>query len=173
MTCLYSHKGWRLFVAISILPMIIIVEGGTWIVDDEMQRIEASNSRTFSQAYGDDRNKSRVQYDAQGRREPFVPLIQAETNGQAADSSHALSPTQEVKLKVLGIMSGKQGFHAIIQGLEDNRYFVEQGSVLRSEGLQVKLITETHLVLVRSRVDGKLRRSRIPQELVLSFRDEW
>ena len=169
---MYSLKCCQIILAISFLTMIFTVEGRTRIANAETQRIEDSNSRNLRPGYGDDQNNSRVLYDAQDRREPFLPLAHAETNAQTTDFPRVLSSTQEPRLKVLGIMSGRQGYHAIIQDFEGKRYFVKTGSLLPSEGFKVKVITDTQLVLEHSGGDGKQKESRFPQEMVLSFRDE-
>ena len=168
---MYSLKCWKIFVAISVLTMIFTVESRTRIANAETQSIEDSNLLNQNRPYGDDKRKSSVLYDAQDRREPFLPLVLTETKAQTADFPHVLSPIQEPRLKILGIMSGGQGYHAVIQGFEGKRYFVETGSVLPSEGLKVKMITDTQIVLERSGDPREQKESRLPQELVLSFRD--
>ena len=169
---MYSLQWLKIFVAISVLTMIFTVEGRTRIANAETPKIEDSNLLNQSRAYVDENSKSSVLYDAQDRREPFLPVIDTEMKVQTADFPHVLSPTQEPRLKILGIMSGRQGYHAIIQSFDGIRYFVETGSVLPSEGLKVKVITDTQLVLEHSGGEGVQKERWVPQELVLSFRDE-
>ena len=168
---MYSLRCWKIVLAVSVLTVIFTVEGRTQIAIAEMQGIKDSNLLKQGRANGDDKRTPSILYDAQGRREPFLPLVPTETNAQTAEFPQVLSPIQQPQLQIRGIMSGGQGYHAIIQGSKGERYFVETGSILPSEGLKVKVITDTQLVLERFGVDGEQKEHRFPQELVLSFRD--
>jgi Tfp pilus assembly protein PilP len=108
-------------------------------------------------------------YEPQNRREPFLPLVFPKHRGLSSSSSIEQSRTHEPTWKLLGIISGMHGFYASIQNSEGKRYIVTVGSVIPSERLKVKRISETELefdYLDRRTDTNNLERS---QKLIVSF----
>jgi len=107
-------------------------------------------------------------YEPQNRREPFLPLI-FPTDRELRSSSIEESRTQKPTWKLLGVISGMQGYFASIQNSEGKRYIVTPGSVIPSEGLVVKRISKTELefdYLNEGKITKNLERS---QRLIVSF----
>lgn len=106
-------------------------------------------------------------YETQNRRDPFVPLVRSEKNAPTRDVPVEQGPPTARALKLLGIMYGEQGYHAMIQNSRGTRYIVTPGDVVHSEGIEVKQIAESHLVF--EYVDN--HDGHHAHEVVLSFRD--
>jgi len=84
-------------------------------------------------------------YEPQNRREPFLPLVFPEHQELSSASFTDHSSASKPKLKLRGVMSGMQGYYASIQNSDGKRYIVAPGSVIPSEGLKVKKISEKGL----------------------------
>ena len=159
---MYSLKCWKNFLAISLLSVIVTGEGKTQVANAETKGVEDSNMLKRNGADGVDLRTLSFPYDAQDRRDPFLPLVPRERKAQPAEFLDLLSLSQHQRLQIRGIVSGGQGYHAIIQNSEGKRYFVETGSILPTEGLKVKVITDTQLVLERFGGDGEQKDPRLP-----------
>ena len=110
----------------------------------------------------------RYHYEPQNRREPFLPLV-IPPNEELRSSFDEQSRTQKPTWKLLGIISGMQGYFASIQHSEGKRYIVTLGSRIPSEGVIVKRISKTELefdYLDESKATTNLKRS---QSLIVSF----
>jgi Tfp pilus assembly protein PilP len=129
-------------------------------VGHEIQNLEGQESGLQSLRY---------HYEPHNRREPFLPLVIPEFRKLSSSSSIELSQTHKPTWKLLGIISGRQGYYASIQNSEGKRYIVTLGSVIPSEGLKVKRISKTELeldYLDKRTVTTNLERS---QKLIVSF----
>ena len=168
---MYRLKCWKIILAISVLSVIVTSEDKTQIANAETRRVEGSNMLKRNGAEGEGQRTPGLQYDAQGRRDPFLPLVPTERKANPNKFPDPLSLSQQQRFQVRGIVSGGEGYHAIIQGSDGKRYFVETGSILPTEGLKVKVITDTQLVLERFGGNGEQHDPRVSEEWVLSFRD--
>ena len=167
---MYSLECWKVVLAISLLAVLDTGERMRQIAHAEMKGIEDSIMLKQDRAHRDDKGTPSVRYDAQGRRDPFVPLGPTDRKAQSAEIPRVLSE-QPPRLHIRGIVSGEEGYHAIIQGSEGKGYFVETGSILPTEGVKVKVITDNQLVLEPFGGNLEKKDPRQPEEWVLSFRD--
>lgn len=110
-------------------------------------------------------------YEAQDRRDPFQPLVQFGNKAGKPDSAVLKLTNQHRPLKLLGIMSGPQGYHAMIQNSEGTRYIVNPGKVLLSEGVMIKQITDTQLVLEYLESGEGTHQEGLAHGMVLSFHE--
>ncbi len=63
----------------------------------------------------------RYEYEAAGRRDPFVPLLGLELGG--GKTGH-LSPEN---LRLIGILWGDRGYYALVKDGQDNGYILKRG----------------------------------------------
>ena len=107
-------------------------------------------------------------YETDNRREPFLPLVNPQ-NRQRNSSLIEPSKTDPSTWKLVGVVSGMQGYFASIQTPEGKRYIVTPGSVIPSEGLIVKRISKTELEF--GYIDERNATTDLegPQQLIVSF----
>jgi len=159
---------WYLIVFLVALLMTVTRSVGHEIHNSEGQE---SESVLFEQNHGKFQLQQGLSYhyEPQNRREPFLPLVFPKHRGLSSSSSIEQSRTHEPTWKLLGIISGMHGFYASIQNSEGKRYIVTAGSVIPSERLKVKRISETELefdYLDERTGSNNLERS---QKLIVSF----
>ncbi|UCE63083.1 MAG: hypothetical protein JSU59_09435, partial [Nitrospirota bacterium] len=107
-------------------------------------------------------------YEPQNRREPFLPLV-IPPYGERRSSSIEESRAQKSTWKLLGILSGMQGYFASIQNSEGKRFIVTPGSVIPSEGLVVKQISKTELEFHYLNEGNGTTNQERSQRLIVSF----
>ena len=85
------------------------------------------------------------------RRDPFVPLTSsaAEKDDQAEEIKE-----RNAHFKLLGIISGKSGFHALLTAKDGESQFVHVGSKLEHDRGVVKEITDASVVIQKRKTAG-------------------
>ena len=161
--------GFSWYVVVFLGAWLLAIPG-SW--GHEIKQMEAQESEFVGMAQKDGNFQVEqgisYHYEPQNRREPFLPLV-FPTDRDLGSSSIEESRTQKPTWKLLGVISGRQGYFASIQNSEGKRYIVTQGSVIPSEGLVVKRISKTELefdYLNQGKVTTNLKRS---QRLIVSF----
>ncbi len=86
-------------------------------------------------------------YYAAGRRDPFAPIIVAESKKGPALDRPPLERYNITDFKLSGIVWGGFGFNAILEGPDGKGYFVHAGTVVGPNRGVVKKITPTTLVV--------------------------
>ncbi len=88
-------------------------------------------------------------YNVGNRRDPFVPL-QFSDSPDDSDATELLdSGNTESTVRLLGIISGKRGYQALLQLPNGERVMVGPGSVLEKTSGRVTRITRNTVVLTR------------------------
>jgi Tfp pilus assembly protein PilP len=89
-------------------------------------------------------------YEAKGRRDPFLSIIEAAKKDRAVDKKKGAKPTESydvADIRVIAIASDKQMYYAMVQ-LPDNKYFtVKEGMTLGLYGGKVMKIDATGMVV--------------------------
>jgi len=85
-------------------------------------------------------------YQSMNRRDPFIPLLNAPKPSRPRPLVKHSEKVQE-RWRIIGIMSGKIGARAILGNREGEKYLVQPGQRIGSEGWKVKDIHEQSLIL--------------------------
>lgn len=93
-------------------------------------------------------------YHAGERRDPFVPLPISQARDDSTVPAVSDSNNVEDALRVLGIISGKRGYQALLQLPNGDRLMVGPGSLLENNSLTVKRITNDSIIVVQA-LEGK------------------
>jgi len=86
-------------------------------------------------------------YNANGRRDPFAPIIMPETKKGIAADRPPLERYNITEFKLSGIVWGGFGYNAILEGPDGKGYFVHAGTVVGPNRGVVKKITPTSVVI--------------------------
>jgi type IV pilus assembly protein PilP len=81
-------------------------------------------------------------YNPQGRRDPFAPLITKEETKARAGSLPPLERYSISEFKLTGIVWGGFGYNAMIEGPDGKGYFVRVGTTIGPNKGSVKKITK-------------------------------
>lgn len=162
--------GFSWYLVVFLVAWLVTV---TRSVGHEIKNLEGQESEfvVMEQNHGNSQVQQglRYHYEPHSRREPFLPLVIPKYREPSSTSPIEQSRTQKPTWKLMGIISGRQGYFASIQNSEGKRYIVTPGSVIPSEGLKVKRISKTELefdYLDEAKVTTNLERS---QKLIVSF----
>jgi len=93
-------------------------------------------------------------YQAGDRRDPFVPLSISQVRDDSMVPALSVSSNAEDALRVLGIISGKRGYQALLQLSNGDRLMVGSGSRLENMSLTVKRITDNSIIVAQA-LEGK------------------
>lgn len=88
-----------------------------------------------------------ISYDPSGRRDPFVPIIE---NNQQGQSDAVLPPLQRVgltELSLIGIVWGAYGYTAMVQAPDGKGYSLRRGTRVGPNNGVVSSITERGIVV--------------------------
>jgi len=107
-------------------------------------------------------------YQAGTRRDPFVPLPTFQSREDLTVPALAEPDTAEDELRVLGIISGKRGYQALLHMPNGQHLMVEPGSLLDNTSLTVKRITNDS-VLITQALEGKGDSRILESTLFLSY----
>ncbi len=108
-------------------------------------------------------------YKVGSRRDPFVPL-QFSGSPDDSDATEQLdSGNADGEVTLLGIISGKRGFQALLKLPNGKRVIVGPGSYLQNTTGRVKGITRDTVVIARS-TDAKHDNHKLEQSFVLSHK---
>lgn len=88
-------------------------------------------------------------YQGGSRRDPFIPLPLSGSKGKSEfDEESGLGNSEEAVI-LLGIISGKQGYQALLKLPSGERLMVEPGSPLKHIAGKVKRITRDGVVIAK------------------------
>lgn len=93
-------------------------------------------------------------YNVGNRRDPFIPLSISHTPEEPAVTGAPESEHAEDGVRVLGIISGKRGYQAILKLPNGERVMVGTGSFLESISLSVTDITNDSVVVAQPLEDN-------------------
>lgn len=86
-------------------------------------------------------------YDAGNRRDPFTPMFPSSSQGGIPKSQSVQSQTLGYDFQLLGIMSGKHGYRALIQLGDGHGAIVGIGTRIGPDQGRVKKITDQAVVI--------------------------
>lgn len=89
-------------------------------------------------------------YHIGNRRDPFIPLSISHAPEDSTVTGFPESGNPEDEARVLGIISGKRGYQAILKFPNGERLIVRPGSFLENISLSVTRITNDSVVVARS-----------------------
>ncbi len=101
------------------------------------------------------------------RRDPFVPLSILPSPPDSTVSHLSKAETDGKGLRILGIISGKQGYQALLQSPNGERHMVGPGTLLEHLSLTIKRITNDSVVVAQP-LEGKGDSRIVETTLVLS-----
>ena len=90
-------------------------------------------------------------YEAGGRRDPFVPLQTGDSLEKTDVALSSISEEKDGTLSLMGIISGKGGYQALIQLPTGQRLIVGPGTRLESVPGAVKRITRDRVIIAKSK----------------------
>jgi type IV pilus assembly protein PilP len=105
-------------------------------------------------------------YDPKSRRDPFQSLTKAIKKEQMLD----VPPLQRYQLsdvKILGIIWGGYGYHALIQTPDGKGYTVKEGMLMGTNNGVIKTITDKAVVITEPAVDFSGKKIEKEVELLL------
>jgi len=86
-------------------------------------------------------------YDAQGRRDPFSPLVTKAENKERAGSKPPLERYTISEFHLTGIVWGGFGYNAMLEGPDGKGYFVRAGTIIGPNKGVIKKITKDSMVI--------------------------
>lgn len=107
-------------------------------------------------------------YQASTRRDPFVPLPKFQSREDSTVPALAEPDAADDVLRVLGIILGKRGYHALLHMPNGEHLLVEPGSLLENTSLTIKRITNDS-VLIAQPLEGKGDSRILETTLFLSY----
>lgn len=141
------------FRGLGIVLMVLMTVGAGYRVTAAGESDQSANGED---GLIDPHTPSTFHYDPGNRREPFRSMLMSKTGSiNPSTSSGQIEP----EWRVLGIMSGRLGYRALIIDSLGNRSIVQPGSRLSSGDWEVERITEATLIL--KMVDPERRASHM------------
>jgi len=106
-------------------------------------------------------------YNPAGRRDPFTPIIIKEEKKSQAGAKAPLERYPINEFKLVGVVWGGLGYHAMLEGPDGKGYFIRQGTKIGPNQGVVKKITQTTMVIEEKYKDplGEINRKEIVIEL--------
>jgi type IV pilus assembly protein PilP len=106
-------------------------------------------------------------YSPAGRRDPFTPIIIREEKKAQVGGKAPLERYPIHEFKLVGVVWGGLGYHAMLEGPDGKGYFVRQGTKIGPNQGVVKKITQTTMVIEEKYKDplGETNRKEIVIEL--------
>ena len=86
-------------------------------------------------------------YNPQGRRDPFAPIVTKEENRERASSRPPLERYGISEFKLAGIVWGGFGYNAMLEGPDGKGYFVRVGTVIGLNKGIIRKITKDTVVI--------------------------
>jgi type IV pilus assembly protein PilP len=106
-------------------------------------------------------------YSPAGRRDPFTSIIIKEEKKTLAGTKAPLERYPINEFKLVGVVWGGLGYHAMLEGPDGKGYFIRQGTKIGPNQGVVKKVTQTTMVIEEKFKDpqGEMNRKEIVIEL--------
>lgn len=86
-------------------------------------------------------------YNAQGRRDPFAPIVTKAENRERAGARPPLERYNISEFHLTGIVWGGFGYNAMLEGPDGKGYFVRVGTIIGPNKGVIKKITKDSMVI--------------------------
>jgi type IV pilus assembly protein PilP len=111
-------------------------------------------------------------YHPAGRRDPFTPIIVKEENRVALGAKTPLERFPISEFKLVGIVWGGLGYHAMLEGPDGKGYFVRRGMRIGPNRGVIRKITERAMIIVETYKDPSGEKSTKEIVVELSKKQE-
>ena len=112
-----------------------------------MQQPTSAVTSTTAQAKVEEAPAALYAYSPAGRRDPFTPIIIKEEKKTLAGTKTPLERYPINEFKLVGVIWGGLGYHAMLEGPDGKGYFIRQGTKIGPNQGVVKKITQTTMVI--------------------------
>jgi type IV pilus assembly protein PilP len=161
----------------SALALLLLVAAGLTGCSDKAkpvakatapaQQPKSAVTATTVQAMAEEKPSVIYAYSPAGRRDPFTPIIIKEEKKSLAGAKTPLERYPINEFKLVGVVWGGLGYHAMLEGPDGKGYFIRQGTKIGPNQGVVKKITQTTMVIEEKYKDplGETNRKEIVIEL--------
>ena len=131
------------------------------------QQPKSAVTGTVAQVKADEAPAVVYAYSPAGRRDPFTSIIIKEEKKSAAGSKAPLERYPINEFKLVGVVWGGLGYHAMLEGPDGKDYLIRQGTKIGPNQGTVKKITQTTMIIEEKYKDpaGEINRKEIVIEL--------
>ena len=131
------------------------------------QQPKTAVTATVAQAKAPETPVAIYAYNPAGRRDPFTSIVIREEKKSLAGSKAPLERYPINEFKLVGVVWGGLGYHAMLEGPDGKGYLIRQGTKIGPNQGVVKKITQTTMIIEEKYKDplGETNRKEIVIEL--------